>query len=181
MTLDQARIDERPGAASEARGAGVVVHALFFVLGFTVVFSFIGASVGLVGYVVQDARRWINLVAGVLLVAVRNPRHRHAPHHHLLASSSRPARPVAGSFSAGVQSDVPAGRDPLFRKARRLQADPSRHRLVVRDRDGIRSRLDALRWVLFWAEFFRRRSTRRKPPRRCSSSWLIRWVSASPS
>ena len=68
MTLDQARLNERPVTASEGRGAGVVVHALFFVLGFTVVFSFIGASVGLVGYVVQDARRWINLVAGTLLV-----------------------------------------------------------------------------------------------------------------
>ena len=68
MTLDQTRLNERPVTASEARGAGVVVHALFFVLGFTVVFSFIGASVGLVGYVVQDARRWINLVAGTLLV-----------------------------------------------------------------------------------------------------------------
>ncbi len=66
--LDQVRLSEQPGTASEARGAGVVVHALFFVLGFTLVFSFFGASVGLVGYLVQDARRWINLVAGVLLV-----------------------------------------------------------------------------------------------------------------
>lgn len=50
------------------RSRGVMFHAVLFVLGFTIIFSFLGASVGLVGYVVQDAQRWINLVAGSLLV-----------------------------------------------------------------------------------------------------------------
>ncbi len=54
------------GAGSRRRR--VLFHAALFVLGFTIVFSFLGASVGLVGYVVQDAQRWINLVAGSLLV-----------------------------------------------------------------------------------------------------------------
>jgi cytochrome c-type biogenesis protein len=50
------------------RQRGVLTHAALFVLGFTLVFSFLGASVGLVGSVVQESQRWINLVAGVLLV-----------------------------------------------------------------------------------------------------------------
>lgn len=44
------------------------MHALLFVSGFTIIFSFLGASVGLVGSVVQDAQREINLIAGSLLV-----------------------------------------------------------------------------------------------------------------
>jgi cytochrome c-type biogenesis protein len=51
-----------------SRQRGVLFHAALFVLGFTIIFSFLGASVGLVGYVIQDAQRWINLVAGSLLV-----------------------------------------------------------------------------------------------------------------
>ncbi len=47
---------------------GVLFHSMLFVLGFTIVFSFLGASVGLVGHVIQDAQRWINLVAGSLLI-----------------------------------------------------------------------------------------------------------------
>ncbi len=66
--LDQIRIDDRPGRTAAVGRSGVFIHALLFVAGFTVVFSFLGASVGLVGYLVQDARRWINLLAGILLV-----------------------------------------------------------------------------------------------------------------
>lgn len=49
-------------------GLRLVVHSLLFVLGFSVVFSMLGASVGLIGYVLQDARRWVNILAGALLV-----------------------------------------------------------------------------------------------------------------
>ena len=45
----------------------LLFHSALFVMGFTTAFSFLGASVGLVGYVVQDYQRWINLVAGSLL------------------------------------------------------------------------------------------------------------------
>ena len=55
-------------AGAGSRPRGVLVHAALFVIGFTIVFSFLGASVGLVGYVVQDVQRWINLVAGTLLI-----------------------------------------------------------------------------------------------------------------
>ena len=64
MALDHVQVDGLPEKTATEWRPGVVLHALFFVLGFTVVFSFIGASVGLVGYLVQDALRWINLVAG---------------------------------------------------------------------------------------------------------------------
>ncbi len=68
MAAEQLRVDERSEQPAAAARPGIVLHALFFVLGFTVVFSFVGASVGLVGYLVQDAMRWTNLAAGVLLV-----------------------------------------------------------------------------------------------------------------
>ena len=68
MALDRLQVEGLPEKTVAARHPGIVLHALFFVLGFTVVFSFIGASVGLVGYLIQDSLRWINLAAGVLLV-----------------------------------------------------------------------------------------------------------------
>jgi cytochrome c-type biogenesis protein len=68
LALDHVQVDGLPEKTATGWRPGVVLHALFFVLGFTVVFSFIGASVGLVGYLVQDALRWINLVAGMLLM-----------------------------------------------------------------------------------------------------------------
>jgi cytochrome c biogenesis protein CcdA len=43
-------------------------HAVAFVLGFSVVFVALGASVGAVGYVVRDNMEWIEKAAGVLLI-----------------------------------------------------------------------------------------------------------------
>jgi len=45
-----------------------IAHALSFVMGFTVVFTFIGASVGLFGYFVRDHLRTVEQVAGVFLM-----------------------------------------------------------------------------------------------------------------
>ena len=66
----QTKMGEMDAAQPPAtrRQRGVLVHAALFVGGFTLVFAFLGASVGLVGSVVQESQRWINLVAGVLLV-----------------------------------------------------------------------------------------------------------------
>lgn len=43
-------------------------HALAFVAGFTVVFVVLGASVGLVGYVLRDQMDWLTRVAGIVLI-----------------------------------------------------------------------------------------------------------------
>jgi cytochrome c-type biogenesis protein len=45
-------------------------HALSFVLGFSLVFIALGASVGLVGYVLRDQLPTLTRVAGVLLIAL---------------------------------------------------------------------------------------------------------------
>ena len=67
--IREARVGESAALPGFRSGSPrVMLHAALFVLGFTVVFSFLGASVGLVGYVLQDARRWINVAAGALLV-----------------------------------------------------------------------------------------------------------------
>ena len=50
--------------------ARTIAHALAFVLGFTTVFVALGASVGLVGFLVQDVIKslWFRIVAGSVLV-----------------------------------------------------------------------------------------------------------------
>jgi len=47
----------------------VVSHAMAFVLGFTLVFTALGASVGLIGYVVRDFIPYLQKAGGVILVA----------------------------------------------------------------------------------------------------------------
>lgn len=48
--------------------AHTVRHALAFVLGFSVVFISLGASVGLVGYILQDNIRTFTRIAGLVLI-----------------------------------------------------------------------------------------------------------------
>jgi len=52
--------------------ARTIAHALAFVLGFTTVFVALGASVGLVGFLVQDVIKslWFRIVAGSVLVVM---------------------------------------------------------------------------------------------------------------
>ncbi len=45
-------------------------HALSFVVGFSVVFIFMGASVGLLGFLIQDQLPLLTRIAGVLLIAM---------------------------------------------------------------------------------------------------------------
>ena len=66
MLLGQ--IEGEQGAEDRGARFGVLLHALVFVCGFSLVFSFMGASVGIIGYLVRDVGRWINLGAGLLLI-----------------------------------------------------------------------------------------------------------------
>jgi cytochrome c-type biogenesis protein len=52
-------------AASRRR---VIMHAIAFIVGFTIVFAAIGASVGLVGSAVQDQLDTLTRIGGVILV-----------------------------------------------------------------------------------------------------------------
>jgi len=54
----------------EVRRAATFRHALAFVLGFSAIFVALGASVGAIGFAVQDNLRTIEQVAGVLLVVL---------------------------------------------------------------------------------------------------------------
>ena len=47
-----------------------LVHALAFVLGFSAVFIVLGASVGLVGFVVREQLPWLRWVGGAILVVM---------------------------------------------------------------------------------------------------------------
>ena len=47
-----------------------LVHALAFVLGFSAVFIVLGASVGLVGFIVREQLPWLRWVGGVILVVM---------------------------------------------------------------------------------------------------------------
>jgi cytochrome c-type biogenesis protein len=62
---------DSPGIASQPlRDRRIVVtNALAFVLGFTLVFTALGASVGLIGYVVRDLLPYLQKAGGVILVA----------------------------------------------------------------------------------------------------------------
>jgi len=46
-----------------------VAHALAFVLGFTLVFTALGASVGLIGYAARDLLPYLQKAGGVILIA----------------------------------------------------------------------------------------------------------------
>jgi cytochrome c-type biogenesis protein len=56
-------------AARAAQRRRLVIHALSFVLGFTLVFTALGASVGLIGYVVRDLLPYIQKAGGIILIA----------------------------------------------------------------------------------------------------------------
>jgi cytochrome c-type biogenesis protein len=62
-----------PLATGNAARAGqrrkTVAHALAFVLGFTLVFTALGASVGLIGYAVRDLLPYLQKAGGVILIA----------------------------------------------------------------------------------------------------------------
>jgi cytochrome c-type biogenesis protein len=47
----------------------VVAHALAFILGFTLVFTALGASIGLIGYAVRDFLPYLQKAGGLILVA----------------------------------------------------------------------------------------------------------------
>lgn len=55
--------------AGDARGV-TFRHAVAFVLGFSIIFVALGASVGAVGYVISDNIRIIERIAGVLLIVL---------------------------------------------------------------------------------------------------------------
>ena len=57
-------------AAGPSRRNDTFFHALSFVLGFSLVFVVLGASVGLVGYFLRDQLPTLTRVAGVLLMAM---------------------------------------------------------------------------------------------------------------
>jgi len=66
-TVGNAKDPEGRRRASERRR--VLAHALAFVLGFTVVFTILGASVGLIGYVVRDFLPYLQKAGGLILIA----------------------------------------------------------------------------------------------------------------
>ena len=59
-----------PAAGGTARRNDTFFHALSFVLGFSLVFVVLGASVGLVGYFLRDQLPTLTRIAGVLLIAM---------------------------------------------------------------------------------------------------------------
>jgi len=59
-----------PGASAREQRGLTFRHALAFVAGFSIVFVILGASVGVVGYVVRDSLPAIQKVAGVMLVVL---------------------------------------------------------------------------------------------------------------
>ena len=56
-------------AARALQRRRLVAHALSFVLGFTLVFTALGASVGLLGYAVRDMLPYIQKAGGIILIA----------------------------------------------------------------------------------------------------------------
>ena len=57
------------GAARVGQRRKTVAHALAFVLGFTLVFTALGASVGLIGYAARDLLPYLQKAGGVILIA----------------------------------------------------------------------------------------------------------------
>jgi cytochrome c-type biogenesis protein len=72
LPLVPAYIAHLTGVASDPTAVAgrreTVTHALFFVLGFAVIFTFLGLSVALVGSTVKDQMPTLNKIAGVFLV-----------------------------------------------------------------------------------------------------------------
>jgi len=56
--------------AGAARRNDAFFHALSFVLGFSIIFIILGASVGLVGFVIQDQLPTLTRIAGVMLIVM---------------------------------------------------------------------------------------------------------------
>ena len=52
------------------RRSATLAHALAFVLGFSAIFIVLGASVGLVGFIVRDQLVWLRWVGGAILVVM---------------------------------------------------------------------------------------------------------------
>lgn len=63
----QAKVWEQKRHWSERRR--VLAHALAFVLGFTLVFTAMGASIGLIGYAVRDFLPYLQKIGGLILIA----------------------------------------------------------------------------------------------------------------
>lgn len=65
---------DRPGSAGGDQSAvtrrTVLAHALAFVLGFSLVFTALGASIGLIGYAVRDLLPYLQRAGGVVLVVL---------------------------------------------------------------------------------------------------------------
>lgn len=55
-------------AGSKKTGKNELLSALFFILGFTIVFLTLGAFAGLLGGFLREYRRQVNLVAGLIMV-----------------------------------------------------------------------------------------------------------------
>ena len=75
LPLVPAYIGHLAGVVAEPTGAGeqraaTFRHSVAFVLGFTVVFVILGASVGAVGYLVRDNLPTIQKIAGVMLIVM---------------------------------------------------------------------------------------------------------------
>lgn len=72
LPLVPAYLAHLTGTTGHIEGAAhrrkTIAHALSFVLGFTAVFTFIGASVGLFGFFVRDHLRTFEQVAGLFLI-----------------------------------------------------------------------------------------------------------------
>jgi len=64
-----AGVSAEAGASGDARGL-TFRHSVAFVLGFSVLFVALGASVGAIGFVVRDNLGTIEKVAGVLLIVM---------------------------------------------------------------------------------------------------------------
>jgi cytochrome c-type biogenesis protein len=68
-TANAARATEADRSARSAQRRRTLAHALAFVMGFTIVFTLMGASVGLLGYAVRDMLPYLQKAGGVILVA----------------------------------------------------------------------------------------------------------------
>ncbi len=133
-TLDAGRSERRE----------TVTHAATFVLGFTLVFTFIGASVGLLGavvsadssYAVRDQIPLLAKIGGVFLIVMGL---------NLIGVIKIPFLYRTYTLETATAS-VPAGveRRRHHRDRRRLAVGRPRLREVARCRRGVRRRLDAV-------------------------------------
>jgi len=74
LPLVPAYLAHLTGTTGHIEGAAhrreTIVHASFFVLGFTTVFTFLGASIGLFGYAVRDNLSIFEKIAGLFLIVM---------------------------------------------------------------------------------------------------------------